>query len=135
MDRVELRNKLSGRIEKFRLDEYETDVYVRPLSALDRARIVDKYRALNKAEESDSAFETMTIETQCYVVSRGLVDEGGKRLYLDDEAPKIAEEFPCKALDALSKKILALSGMDGGQVDAEKNSQPVPNEDSNYVLQ
>jgi hypothetical protein len=130
MDRVELRKAFSSRIEKFRLEECDQEVHLKKLSALDRARIVDKHAALTKASDTVNPFETITIETQCYIVSRGLVDQNGTRLYGDDDLRAIAEEIPATALDACSKRILAISGMGGEESSAPKNSNPTPNEDS-----
>ena len=130
MDRLELRTKFAGRIEQFRLDDFEMDLYLRPLSALERAKIVDKHKKLEKTnKDSDTALETLTIETQCFIVARGLVDEKGGRIYKDDEADAIAAEIPCKALDRISAKILEISGMTA-RPDAIKNSDPTPNGDS-----
>lgn len=131
MDRVTLRAALSSRVEAFRLDGCGEDIYIKRLSALDRARIVDKHNALGKAGESDHPLETITVETQCYIVARGLVDEKGNRLYRDDELQAIAEEIPAKTLDELSNKILTVSGMIGDVVDAAKNSNPIRNGSSN----
>ena len=127
MDRLELRTRFAGRIEKFRLDEFDMDVWLRGLSALDRARVVDKYRVLDKVKDSDNALETLTVETQCYIVSRGLVDEKGSRIYSESDVPQIADEMPCKALDAIAKRILEISGMSAVTVDDQiKNSNPTP---------
>lgn len=134
MDRLELRTKFAGKIEAFFLEEFGIDVYLRSLSALERARIVDKYRKLDKGKDGDAAtFEEMTIEAQCYIVSRGLVDEKGVRVYKDDEAEAIAEEIPCKALDAISKRILFISGMSAKE-EPEKNSVRIPSDSSPVVL-
>lgn len=142
MDRVELRTKFSGHIEKFDLDGYEFPVYLRELSALDRAKVLDKFRTQTKNSETDENFlQNMTIESQCYIVCKGLVDESGKRTYQDDETQSIAEEIPGKALDAISQKILELSGLTAPQVkessgpDESKNSVPVLSESSSSVLQ
>lgn len=128
MDRIEFRTALASRIEKFRLDECGLDVFVKKLSALDRARIVDRHRALEKAEDSGHQLETVTKETQCYIVARGLVDEKGGRLYKDDELQAVAEEIPATELDALSRKILSISGM--GSTEPVPNSNPTRNEPS-----
>jgi len=124
MDRLELRTKFAGRIEKFRLDEFDITVHLRPLSALERAKIVDKHRTLNK--DSETALETLTIQSQCFIVGRGLVDAKGNRIYKDDEADAIADEIPCKALDQISAKILEISGMSAKGADDIKNSETAP---------
>jgi hypothetical protein len=126
---------MASRVEKVQLDEYGVELFIRPLSALERAKIIDKYGTLSKDKENSPSFETITIETQCFVVCRGLVEENGKRLYGDDEAQKLAEEFPCEALDQLSKRIMTLSGMDKKQDNLIKKSNSTPNADSSIVLQ
>ncbi len=134
MDRLELRTKFAGKIEAFQIEDFGIEVHLRSLSALERARIVDKYKLLEKGRESgETSFEKMTTEAQCYIVSRGLVDEGGNRIYKDDEAASIADEVPCKALDALSKKILAISGMTGTE-EPEKNSATIPSDGFSATL-
>lgn len=135
MDRLELRAKFASRIEPFRLESFGLDVNLRGLSALERAKLVDKYRVLDKQKDTDNALETLTVETQCFIVSRGLVDEKGSRIYSDDEAPKIAEEFPCKAIDEIAKQILAISGMSGTQAEEIKNSQPTTSDSFSSALQ
>jgi hypothetical protein len=136
MDRLELRTRFASRIEKFRLEDFDMEVNLRGLSALDRARVIDKYRLLEKEQNGENVMEKMTTETQCFIVSRGLVTEGGERIYKDDEAGLLAGEIPCKALDAISKKILSISGMGGNDAeDKAKNSAPTPSDNSSYVLQ
>lgn len=135
MDRLELRTKFAGRIETFRLADSDIEVNLRSLSALDRAKIVDKFKILAKAQEDEKALERLTIESQCFIVARGLVNESGARIYQDDEMAAIAEEFPCKALDELSKRILEMSGMSENQSDRLKNSEPTPNAAGSSVLQ
>ena len=136
MDRLEFRNKFSSRIEQFRLEEFEMDVHLKELSALDRAKVIDTYKILDKDKESAAAFQTMTLEAQCFIVSRGLVDEHGVRIYKDDEKQAMAEEIPCKALDALSKRILTISGMtQTAATELVKNSEPSPSVASPIVLQ
>lgn len=125
MDRLELKTKFAGRIKQFRLEEFDLDLHLHELSALDRAKLVDKYRVLDKTKDAENQLENVTIQTQCFIVSRGLVDAGGKRIYADDEADKIAEEFPCNAIDKISQQILVISGMIAkAQDEAIKNSRP-----------
>jgi len=129
MDRLELRTKFASRIETVRLEDFDNmELNIRPLSALERAKIVDKHKKLSK--DSEIALETLTIETQCFIVARGLVDEKGARIYKDDEADAIAAEIPCKALDQISAKILELSGMAAKAPETLKNSDPTPSGDS-----
>lgn len=123
MDRLELRKKFSSRIEKVRLESYDMELHIRPLSALERARTFDRYRELNKGQDAQSMFETMTKEAQCYIASRGLVDDSGAQIYKNDEAEALAEEIPGDALDLIVKDILHISGMDKSE-DAAKNSTP-----------
>jgi hypothetical protein len=133
MDRLELRSKFSSRVEQFRLEKYQLDLCLKPLSALDRAKIIDGYQTLGKDE--NATVERMTIESQCFIVSRGLVDENGLRIYQEDELQKIAEEIPCDALDLISKRVLAISGLGKDEEDSRKNSPAVLSADSSSVLQ
>ena len=131
MDRLQLRTKFASRVEEFRLDDFDLTVHLRPLSAMERAKIVDKHKKFERLnKESDTALETLTIESQCFIVARGLVDEKGSRIYKDDEADAIAAEIPCKALDRISSKILEISGMTAKEAETLKNSDPTPNGDS-----
>ena len=125
MDRVVLREKFAKRLVDFRLEDFDLDVKLRALSALERAKIVDRHRQLGKlSDSSNNELETVTIETQCYIVSRGLVDEHGKPIYKDDEKQALADEIPAKALDRISEKILEISGMSAKGGDAGKNPEP-----------
>lgn len=129
MDRVELRKKFAGKIQKFRLDEFDLDLNLRGLSGLARAKLGDKFKLLDKVE-ADNAAETAVIEVQCRVVAQGLVDESGQRIYRDDEYAAIAEEIPATALDKISKEILRISGLGSTEIaDAAKNSNPTPSAD------
>jgi len=134
MDRLELRKQFSGRIHSFKLDD-SIEVHIRELTALERAKLVDKYRVLEKSKDADNALETLTVEAQCFIASRGLVDEHGARIYSDDEAAKLAEEFPCKLLDRLSLQILTVSGLLKPQDETIKNSETAPNDSFSYALQ
>ena len=124
MDRLQLRTKLSSRIEPFRLEEFDLDVHLRRLSALARARLGDAYKLLQESKASSA--ENAVVEIQCRVVAQGLVDEHGARIYQDAELAAIAEEFPATALDQLSSKILAISGLGVSTEELAKNSQPAP---------
>ena len=131
MDRLQLRTKFASRIEEFRLDEFDLTVHLRPLSAMERAKIVDKHKRFQKLDkESDTALETLTVESQCFIVARGLVDEKGARVYKDDEAAAIADEIPCKALDKISGRILEISGMASKEATELKNAPQSPSGDS-----
>lgn len=134
MDRLELRTKFSSRIETVRLEKYDMTLHIRPLSALERAKTFDKYRELSKGTDAQSMFETMTIEAQCFIASRGLVTESGAQVYRADEAAALAEEFPGDALDLIVKYVLHISGMDKSE-DAEKNSTPTLNAAFSSALQ
>lgn len=125
MDRVELRAKFAGRIEPFRLEEFDLNLHIRRLSALARARLGDKFTLLQGGDKVSSN-ETAVIEVQSRIVAEGLVDEHGVRIYRDDEATAIAEEFPGTALDKLSNKILEISGIGASvQENLVKNSETV----------
>ena len=136
MDRLQLKTKFAERLEDFELEDYGLKLKLRPLSALERAKIVDKHKKLERTNrDSDNAIENVTIETQCFIVARGLVNETGNRIYQDDEAQQLAEEIPCKALDKISARILEISGMTATAATELKNFSPTPNGDSSVVLQ
>jgi hypothetical protein len=129
MNIFEIREKFSCLVEVYRLEEISMDVYLRPLSALDRAKVIDKYRSLDKAKDSENAMESMTINAQCFIVARGLVDEKGNPCCKPEEAAMLAEMFPANALDGLSRKILEMSGIGGAAqtiTDQAKNLNPSP---------
>jgi hypothetical protein len=132
MDRVELRAKFAGRIEPFRLDEFDLDVHIKRLSALARAKLGDRYKSLTSGEDAKAA-ENAVIEVQCRVVAEGLVDEHGTRIYRDDELSAIADEFPATALDQLSARILAISGLGISPEITVKNLNPTTSVDSASV--
>ncbi len=109
MNRLELRERFASRIEKFHLDDFDLDVYVRKLSGAERAVFAEKSALANKSKDEPNALSVITQEVLCYVVSRGLVDENGKRVFEDKDACYIAEEFPGDALDAICERILVIS--------------------------
>jgi hypothetical protein len=134
MDRLELRKLVASRLVTHRLAGFEQDVYLKPLSGLDRARAIDKYKALQKQSEEAGATERMTIEAQAYVIVRSLVDANGTRTYQDDETEAVAQELPCDTMDDLANHILEISGMRTPQEERIKNSVPTPSESSPIVL-
>jgi len=127
MNREQLQNRLSSRIQTVRLDD-ETEVKIRPLSALDRARIYDNYAKL-ESEGAEKTLESVT-EAQCFIVSRSAVNDSGCLLYQD--GAKVDAELYWKDIQTLYLKILEISGMTA-KTDPEKNLPPTPNADSSSV--
>lgn len=121
MNREQLRNRVSGRIEKFRLDD-GAEVNIRPLSALDRAKLLDAYRELKPADGKDPLLEDV-IKTQYFIASRSLVDDSGTLLYGLDEFDAMSDELDWKSMDAIAARVIKISGM-SAEDDAGKNSQP-----------
>lgn len=121
MNREQLRNRVSGRIEKFRLDD-GAEVNIRPLSALDRAKLLDAYRELKPADGKDPLLEDV-IKTQYFIASRSLVDDAGALLYGPDELDAMSDELDWKSMDAIAARVIKISGM-SAEDDAGKNSQP-----------
>lgn len=130
MDRLTFRTKLSSRIERYRLEDFDLEVCLRPLSALDRARVMDTYGRLSKDKDGDKQMERMTSEAQAYIVAQGLVDETGARIYRDDEIMAVGAEIPGVALDQLSSRILEISGFNATVGDAKNASSPIPSASS-----
>jgi hypothetical protein len=124
MNREQLRNRASGRIEKFRLDD-GAEVLIRPLSALDRAKLLDDYRQMKPAVEGQEVPLEEIIRTQYFVVSRSLVGDDGSLLYQEDDIEAMSAEIDWKTMDAITAYVLRMSGM-AGKDDAEKNLQPIP---------
>ncbi len=139
MDRLELRTKFAGRIEKFRLEEFDLEVYLRRLTAFERAKYFQQYEKIQTARSSGEKAEVLqdfAKEVQCFVVGCCLVDETGKRIYEGEEADKLGDEIPCTALDDIYKQILFISRLNAGEVsEKEKNLLPTPNASSSSGLQ
>ena len=135
MDRVSLRAKFAGALVDYTLEEFDIPLKLRALSALDRARIVDRFAALQKLDV-DNKVEKQTIQNQCYIVARGLMDDTGNPMYPDDELEKVAAEIPSKALDKISSQILEISGINA-KAEPVKNLPPTSaeSESSNSDLQ
>lgn len=121
MNREQLHSRASGRIEKVRLGD-GTEVSVRPLSALDRARVFDRYNALKSSNGNEPTLEEI-VKTQCFVVSRGLVDESGRLLYQEEDTAAISADL-WDSIDELAAKIIELNRK--AKEDAEKNLQTTP---------
>jgi hypothetical protein len=127
MDRLELRTKFASKVEKYELAKYNITLNLRGLSALARAELGDKFTALSKAE-ADSPAITGVREIQARVVSQGLVDDSGNRIYQDNELDDIAKEFPADALDEVAKEIMRISGLGADRVEElKKKSESSPN--------
>jgi hypothetical protein len=125
MDRLEMRKKFSSRVEKILLEEYGIELRIRPLSALERAKTLDKYRELSKpGTDGPATFEALTRDAQCYIVARGLVDENGAQIFREAEEEAVAAEIPGDALDRICKGIMRISGMDRAPEDQGKNLNP-----------
>jgi hypothetical protein len=136
MDRLELRTKIAGRIQKFRPSAFDEDLHVRRLSGLQRSRWIDNFQALQKEQESGglSNFK-LTIEAQCSLIACSLVNEAGTRTYQDDELEAVAADLDCLTMDELANEIMVISGMKERQDDRIKNSEPTPNASGSSVLQ
>ena len=136
MDRVELRKKISGRVKSFLLDEIHETVFLRYLSAAERAQFIDKSAGIIPKGEDPKTYrvslEQVTKELQCFLISRALIDESGKRCYPDDEAVKIADEMDGPILEAIQNEIMEMNklirpGNPEAQAEEIKNLDPAPN--------
>jgi hypothetical protein len=129
MNREQLRSRASGRIEKFRLDD-GSEVFIRPLSALDRARILDRYKEIRETQGDKQNLEEV-IKSQCFILTRSIVDgESKKLLYPEDDETVVADEIDWPSMDAIAARVIEISGM-AVKDEAEKNLQPTPSGDSN----
>lgn len=132
MNREQLKAKFAKRVETVKLENYDVEVTIRPLSALERAQAIDKHKAaLADAEGSETRIEKLLRDVECFVVAKALIDANGNRIYQDTELDTIASDFPCDALDYLSKKVMVVSGIEKEVDEAVKNSTPTPSESSN----
>jgi hypothetical protein len=132
MDRLEFRTKFSSRIEKFRLEDFDVEVSLRCLTAAERSEFHERLRTISASQDSAGFLGNVTRQLQCFVVSRGLVDEKGNRLYVDGEEEKLAEEVPCTVLDMIHLRIMIISKLHKEAAEeALKNLSPAPNASSN----
>jgi|WetSurMetagenome_2_1015567.scaffolds.fasta_scaffold1378369_1 hypothetical protein len=130
MNREQLRNRISGRIEKVRLED-DSEVFIRRLSALDRARLFDRYKG-KTAEEIAGQTREEIVKNECFIVSRGLVLEDGSLVYPDEDPEVISDEIDWESIDLISTRILKISGLSKKE-EEEKNSPPTLNVDSSSV--
>ncbi len=131
MDRLELRKAFFGRIVKHRLDQFGVEVNLRALTGLDRAKAQAKSVIVEKSKDAENSLEIITRELVSFVISRGLVDDSGNRLYGDEEVDRIGEEIPGTAMDEIFAEILSISKLNRADVEAAaKNSKPTLNESS-----
>ncbi len=129
MDRVELRSKFAGQIEKFDLPEFGVTVHLRRLSGAARAKL--QFISLDlEAKNSNDPQEVL--DFQCKVIAEGLVDESGVRLYGEEEVSFVAMEIPGVAIDPIAQKILNISSTKIAErlQQQVKNSEPIPSADS-----
>lgn len=128
MDRLELRTKVSSRIEKFRLDEYDLDLHLRKLSATERSQFSARAINANAGKDTPEYMDKLTKDVVAYVVAHGLVDDSGKRIYSDDEEGVIPDELPGDVLDAICDRVLVISKLKKASIEDEvKNLNPTPN--------
>lgn len=127
MNREQLEQRAAGKIEKVLLAD-GAEVFVRPLSALDRARILDRYRQINTEHPDNEPIEDI-VTTQCLIVARSLIDpETRNLLYPEEDLDAISNEIDWKSMDAIAKRVIDISGL-GAKDDPEKNSQTTPKDD------
>jgi hypothetical protein len=125
MDRLEVRKRMDALIVEFRLPGADEVWRLRPLCGLARVKSSEYYTRIRECGDEPTLERTrLTMETQCFVISQGLVDEAGARIYRDEDAASIAEELAATVMDALSEKIMEISTVKAG--DAEKNLRAVP---------
>jgi hypothetical protein len=131
MNKSELRVKFAAKVQVVPMKSYDCSFTIRPMSALEKAQLIDKHKAALKiADGEEISVEKVMKEVQCYAVSKTLIDDNGNRLYADAEVDQIATDFPCDALDFLAKKIMIISGIEQEEDETIKNSDPTPNDAS-----
>lgn len=86
--------------KKVRVDVWDTDVYLRQLSALERAKLHDETINLQESEKESDQVQLMATALTYF-----LSDENGKRLFNSDEWESIAD----KSTDAI--RTLFVEGM------------------------
>jgi hypothetical protein len=124
MNKSELVAAVKRRIKPITIDGLG-QLYVRSLSGVMRARIVDAYK-----NSGGQTIEDMHKRIQCDVVAHVLVDENGDRTFGDDDLDLIAG-LDAEVLDEISQAGLAASGMGDKSVEqAEKNSETIPSDSS-----
>jgi hypothetical protein len=122
MNRDELERKFRGRVLEFRATGFEDAFYLKSLSGLGRVKASELYAAIKAVDEGAPAERLrVTLEAQCFVISQGLVDEAGERLYPAGEDAAIGDLLPCGLIDQLSEEIMRISTTKPG--DLEKNLQ------------
>jgi hypothetical protein len=122
--------RAASRIVKVRLDLLG-ETYIRPLSALDKTKMADRYQEFKKAEELPSKNERLMESFQLFIISRGLVNDEGRPVYDESQVEVIGEHFLSEEIDELFHCIAEHSKLNTTVDDAEKNLNPTPSEDSN----
>lgn len=138
MDRDYFKKRSAGRIQVFRPEWSEQDLFIRPVNAIERAKIMDAYLLLSKADEVGGHFliERATKDLSCFTISCGLVDENGNRIYSYEDRESVGEDLLWEEAKELTDKILSISGIAKPSIsDTLKNSNPTPSADSNSDLQ
>jgi hypothetical protein len=132
MNKAELRAKFAAKVQTVPMESYGVSFNIRPMSALEKAQLIDKHKAaLKVAEGAEISVEKVMKEVQCFSISKTLIDDHGNRIYGDSETDQIASDFPCDALDFLAKKIMIISGIDKEEEEIIKNSKPTASDASN----
>jgi hypothetical protein len=123
---MDSKKRFASRIEQFRLDSTGEEFLVCPLTARERARLIDTYRVLEGGDKSHQ-LENITTEAQAFIIARGLMaDKDGARKYQDSEMDSISDDFLGDDMDEICRKILEISRMGKTSGDELKNSNPAP---------
>jgi hypothetical protein len=130
MNKEQLLARFAAKMQPVDFDEYkitsEDKLFIKPLSALERAQFLDNYNELSKQKDAEgSQIEKLVKKVQGFAIVKSLVDEKCSRLFSDEEIDTLIIQFPCDAFDFISNKIMKLNSIDTGDK-AIKNSDPIP---------
>lgn len=111
--------------ERVEVPEWGGDVIVRNLTGSER----DSYEASMTIQKGDKSVPN-PVGARARLVVRAAIDEDGKRLFSDNDAPKLSDKNAA-VLDRLWDKIAELSGLTSTAAeDAEGNSDDDPSDES-----
>jgi hypothetical protein len=114
-------NRLNKKIVAFQLQD--EIFHLRPISARLRLKAAEVRASVESLNESQK-FIAFTEQFVCPTLAYSIVTEEGGRIYPDDRASDILDDFTGEELDTLQAEVMRISAMGSGLDDASKNSEP-----------
>jgi hypothetical protein len=123
MNKEEILNLIDTKVEKFHVDAWSRDIWVRTYSAADRSRLIDRH---NSEESIANHHEDYLAALAAY----SICDADGKRLFSDADIPALSQKSGA-ALEQIGSHVTTMNSLGTTAIDdAKKNSKKMPTSSS-----